>query len=171
MPLIHPPVSCRQVLDGSAACGPREGSRGFGCGTGCAFSRTRPALAYPRGFIVRATGHRVASFGAFSVRSEKTLGRRQPNHTLYTPCESSHERSDQKPPGETPESRPDQSGDSQTRECALRMPAQTGERLSASRRPHAPALTRAMRRDCIRLRGSTRCGHRNGVPRARRVVR
>ena len=69
--LIYPPVSCRQVLDGSAACGPREGSRGFGCGTGCAFSRTRPAIADPHGFIVRATGHRVASLGYVSVRAER----------------------------------------------------------------------------------------------------
>ena len=78
VPLIYPPVSCRQVLDGSAACGPREGSRGFGCGTGRAFSRTRPVLAYPHGFIVGATGHRVASFGHFSLRekSDSLAGRR-----------------------------------------------------------------------------------------------
>ena len=46
--------SCRQVLDGSAACGTRW-ERGFGCGTGCAFSRTRPVLAQSCGFIARPT--------------------------------------------------------------------------------------------------------------------
>ena len=62
--------SCRQVRDGSAACGPCDGSRGFGCGTGCAFSRTRPVLAHPHGFTVRATGHRVASFGDLPLREK-----------------------------------------------------------------------------------------------------
>ena len=73
-----PARSCRQALDGLAACGTRNGLRVFGCGTGCAFSRTRPVLAYPHGFTVRATGHRAASLGYFSVRekSDSRAGRR-----------------------------------------------------------------------------------------------
>ena len=94
VPLIHPPVSCRQVLDGSVACGPREGSRGFGCGTGCAFSRTRPVLVHPRGFTVRATGHRVASFGNFSPRekSDSLAGRRLKRLTCLTTVDKRAQR-------------------------------------------------------------------------------
>ena len=77
-----PARSCRQVVDGSAACGPREGSPGFGCDTGCPFSRTRPVLAHPHGFTVRATGHRAASLAHVSLRGERWGARRQASETL-----------------------------------------------------------------------------------------
>ena len=55
-----------------------RGRRVFGRGTGCAFDRTRPALAKSGGFIARPTGHRDASFGFFSLRekSDSLAGRR-----------------------------------------------------------------------------------------------
>ena len=74
-----PARSCRRVLDGKAVCGTRNGLRVFGCGTGCAFSRTRPVLAQSCGFIARPTGHRAASLGYFSLRekSDSLAGRRE----------------------------------------------------------------------------------------------
>ena len=73
-----PARSCRQVLDGSAACGTRW-ERVFGRGTGCAFDRTRPVLAKSCGFTARPTGHRAASLGYFSLRekSDSRAGRRE----------------------------------------------------------------------------------------------
>ncbi len=101
--------SCRQVLDGSAACEPRDGSRGFGCGTGCAFSRTRPVLAQSCGFTARPTGHRDASLGYFSVRqkSDSLAGRREKRLTRRA---TAKQEDSARLPGETL----DQIGDSRT---------------------------------------------------------
>ena len=77
--LTHPPVSCRQVLEGPAAYGPREESRGFGCGTRCAFSRTRQCLrtgtASPRGRQVIGS-HLWATF-LCEQKSDSRTGRRE----------------------------------------------------------------------------------------------
>ena len=111
-------LSCRRLLDGSAACGPRDGSRGFGCGTGCAFSRTRPVAAYPCGAAARATREGRIFGPRFSARRKSLSSdlirgwgaRRQASETLCKPGVSQQARSGGPQPGK----KLDQFGDYQT---------------------------------------------------------
>ncbi len=70
MTLTHPPVPVGKCWTEKPLAGRAMDCASSVAGTGCAFDRTRPVLAYPRGAAAWATGHRVASFGDFSLREK-----------------------------------------------------------------------------------------------------